>query len=108
MPLGLPISARGGGFDLRHAAGEAADSLEVAYSTDQPTTLVALVRAAFRIGVIGQLALATTTQTASPSAHRLAACPATALPPPNDIRNSTETQLEVASTRPLTCNAIAP
>jgi DNA-binding transcriptional LysR family regulator len=52
---------QGGGFDLMHAAGDAADSLNVAYLTDQPTTLVALVRAAFGIGVISQLALATTT-----------------------------------------------
>ena len=51
----------GGGFDLRHAAGEAAESLNIAYLTDQPSTLVALVRAAFGIGVISQLALATTT-----------------------------------------------
>ena len=52
----------GGGFDLRHAAGEAAaDSLNIAYLTDQPSTLVSLVRAAFGIGVISQLALATTT-----------------------------------------------
>jgi DNA-binding transcriptional LysR family regulator len=58
-PSGSPSD--GGGFDLRHAAGEAADSLNIAYLTDQPTTLVALVRAAFGIGVISQLALATTT-----------------------------------------------
>jgi DNA-binding transcriptional LysR family regulator len=50
----------GGGFDLRHAAGEAADGLNIVYLTDQPATLVALVRAAFGIGVISQLALATT------------------------------------------------
>jgi DNA-binding transcriptional LysR family regulator len=50
----------GGGFDLRHAAGEAADSLDIAYLTDQPSTLVSLVRAAFGIGIISQLALATT------------------------------------------------
>jgi len=58
-PSGSPDE--GGGFDLMHAAGEAADSLNIAYLTDQPTTLVALVRAAFGIGVISQLALATTT-----------------------------------------------
>jgi DNA-binding transcriptional LysR family regulator len=51
----------GGGFDLRHAVGDAADSLDIAYLTDQPSTLVSLVRAAFGIGVISQLALATTT-----------------------------------------------
>jgi DNA-binding transcriptional LysR family regulator len=50
----------GGGFDLRHAAGEAAEALNIVYLTDQPATLVALVRAAFGIGVISQLALATT------------------------------------------------
>jgi LysR family transcriptional regulator, carnitine catabolism transcriptional activator len=61
--IGNPSGSRedGGGFDLRHAAGEAADSLNIVYLTDQPTTLVALVRAAFGIGVISQLALATTT-----------------------------------------------
>jgi len=61
--IGNPSGSRedGGGFDLRHAAGEAADSLNIAYLTDQPSTLVSLVRAAFGIGVISQLALATTT-----------------------------------------------
>jgi DNA-binding transcriptional LysR family regulator len=61
--IGNPSGDReaGGGFDLRHAAGEAADLLNVAYLTDQPSTLVSLVRAAFGIGVISQLALATTT-----------------------------------------------
>src|SRR5258707_8791054 len=60
--IGNPSGGRdeGGGFDLRHAAGDAADTLNVAYLTDQPTTLVALVRAAFGVGVISQLALATT------------------------------------------------
>jgi LysR family transcriptional regulator, carnitine catabolism transcriptional activator len=58
-PSGSPDD--GGGFDLRHAAGEAAESLNIAYLTDHPTTLVALVRAAFGVGVISQLALATTT-----------------------------------------------
>jgi DNA-binding transcriptional LysR family regulator len=59
--IGNPSGSRdeGGGFDLRHAAGDAADTLSVAYLTDQPTTLVALVRAAFGVGVISQLALAT-------------------------------------------------
>jgi LysR family transcriptional regulator, carnitine catabolism transcriptional activator len=67
----------GGGFDLRRAAGEAADELNIVYLTDQPATLVALVRAAFGIGVISQLALATTPtdgiavrQIDSPSAFR--------------------------------------
>jgi DNA-binding transcriptional LysR family regulator len=61
--IGNPSGDRedGGGFDLRHVAGEAADLLNVAYLTDQPSTLVSLVRAAFGIGVISQLALATTT-----------------------------------------------
>jgi LysR family carnitine catabolism transcriptional activator len=61
--IGNPSGTRedGGGFDLRHAAGEAADSLNIAYLTDQPSTLVSLVRAAFGVGVISQLALATTT-----------------------------------------------
>src|SRR5258707_15833597 len=60
--IGNPGGSRdeGGGFDLRHAAGDAAETLNVAYLTDQPTTLVALVRAAFGVGVISQLALATT------------------------------------------------
>jgi len=58
-PSGEPRSR--GRFDLRHVAGEAADLLNVAYLTDQPSTLVSLVRAAFGIGVISQLALATTT-----------------------------------------------
>jgi LysR family transcriptional regulator, carnitine catabolism transcriptional activator len=61
--IGNPSGSRedGGGFDLRHVAGEAADALNIAYLTDQPSTLVSLVRAAFGIGVISQLALATTT-----------------------------------------------
>jgi DNA-binding transcriptional LysR family regulator len=61
--IGNPSGSRedGGGFDLRHAAGDGADSLNIAYLTDQPSTLVSLVRAAFGIGVISQLALATTT-----------------------------------------------
>src|SRR4029079_7303060 len=61
--IGNPSGSRedGGGFDLRHAAGEAADLLNVVYLTDQPSTLVALVRAAIGIGVISQLALSTTT-----------------------------------------------
>jgi LysR family transcriptional regulator, carnitine catabolism transcriptional activator len=58
-PSGNPED--GGGFDLRHAAGEAVDSLNIVYLTDQPSTLVSLVRAAFGVGVISQLALATTT-----------------------------------------------
>jgi LysR family transcriptional regulator, carnitine catabolism transcriptional activator len=60
--IGNPAGSEedGGGFDLRHAAGEAASAMSVAYLTDQPATLVALVHAAFGIGVISQLALGTT------------------------------------------------
>ncbi|GAA2331502.1 LysR family transcriptional regulator [Dactylosporangium salmoneum] len=50
----------GGGFDVRNTLGEAAGRANIVYLTDQPTTLVALVRAAFGIGVINRLALATT------------------------------------------------
>jgi sugar lactone lactonase YvrE len=50
----------GGGFDLRHMLGEHATRADIAYLTDHPTTLVALVRSAFGIGVISQLALYTT------------------------------------------------
>jgi len=54
--IGNPSGSRedGGGFDLLHAAGDAADSLNIAYLTDQPSTLVSLVRADFGIGVISQ------------------------------------------------------
>jgi LysR family transcriptional regulator, carnitine catabolism transcriptional activator len=52
--------ADGGGFDLRNALGEAAAHADIAYLTDQPTTLVALVRSAFGIGIINRLALQTT------------------------------------------------
>jgi LysR family carnitine catabolism transcriptional activator len=67
----------GGGFDLRNTLGEAAGRAGIAYLTDQPTTLVALVRAAFGIGVINRLALQTTSTEGltirtidSPTAHR--------------------------------------
>jgi DNA-binding transcriptional LysR family regulator len=67
----------GGGFDLRNALGEAAARADVSYLTDQPATLVALVRSAFGIGVINRLALQTTSIEGlvvrtidSPSAHR--------------------------------------
>jgi LysR family transcriptional regulator, carnitine catabolism transcriptional activator len=50
----------GGGFDLRNALGDEAARADVAYLTDQPATLVALVRAAFGIGIINRLALETT------------------------------------------------
>jgi DNA-binding transcriptional LysR family regulator len=49
----------GGGFDLRHAIGDAASSMTIAYLSDQPATVVALVRGAFGVGVISQLALVT-------------------------------------------------
>jgi DNA-binding transcriptional LysR family regulator len=52
--------ADGGGFDLRNALGEAAARADIAYLTDQPATLVALVRSAFGIGIINRLALETT------------------------------------------------
>jgi DNA-binding transcriptional LysR family regulator len=65
--LGFPLIGNpsgteedGGGFDLRRAFGERASQCQIAYLTDQPATLVALVRAAFGIGVISQLALSTT------------------------------------------------
>ena len=67
----------GGGFDVRNTLGEAATRANIAYLTDQPATLVALVRAAFGIGVINRLALHTTSTEgltirtiASPTAHR--------------------------------------
>jgi len=67
----------GGGFDLRNALGEEAARADVAYLTDQPATLVALVRSAFGIGIINRLALQTTSIDGlvvrtidSPSAHR--------------------------------------
>ncbi|MEV6012978.1 LysR family transcriptional regulator [Streptomyces sp. NPDC051976] len=50
----------GGGFDLRNALGDLSGRANIAYLTDQPATLVALVRAAFGIGVINRLALQTT------------------------------------------------
>jgi DNA-binding transcriptional LysR family regulator len=50
----------GGGFDLRHMLGEHVPKADIAYLTDHPTTLVALVRSAFGIGIINQLALQTT------------------------------------------------
>jgi len=67
----------GGGFDLRNALGETAARADIAYLTDQPATLVALVRSAFGIGIINRLALRTTNIDGlavrtidSPSAHR--------------------------------------
>jgi LysR family carnitine catabolism transcriptional activator len=60
--IGNPSGAEedGGGFDLRRAFGERGSQCQIAYLTDQPATLVALVRAAFGIGVISELALSTT------------------------------------------------
>lgn len=77
--IGNPSGAEsdGGGFDLRNSLGEAAGSAVIAYLTDQPATLVALVRSGFGVGVINRLALATTDTRglairaiASPAAHR--------------------------------------
>jgi LysR family transcriptional regulator, carnitine catabolism transcriptional activator len=67
----------GGGFDLRNALGEASGRADIGYLTDQPTTLVALVRSAFGVGVINRLALQTTSNEGltirtikSPTAYR--------------------------------------
>jgi LysR family carnitine catabolism transcriptional activator len=82
--LGRPLignpagpEADGGGFDLRHMLGEHVARADIAYLTDHPTTLLALVRSAFGIGVINQLALHTTSteglavrRIESPTAHR--------------------------------------
>jgi LysR family carnitine catabolism transcriptional activator len=60
--IGNPAGSEedGGGFDLRHALGDSVGRANIAYLTDQPATLVALVRSAFGIGVINRLALHTT------------------------------------------------
>jgi DNA-binding transcriptional LysR family regulator len=77
--IGNPAGSEeeGGGFDLRNTLGEAAGRANIAYLTDQPATLVALVRAAFGVGVINRLALETTSTEGltirtidSPTAHR--------------------------------------
>ncbi|MFC1442259.1 LysR family transcriptional regulator [Streptacidiphilus sp. N1-10] len=77
--IGNPAGSEeeGGGFDLRNSLGEDAARADIAYLTDQPATLVALVRSAFGIGVVNRLALETTstegltTRTIdSPTAHR--------------------------------------
>jgi len=77
--IGNPAGSEedGGGFDVRNALGEAAAQADIAYVTDQPTTLVALVRSAFGIGVINRLALQTTSNEGltirtieSPTAYR--------------------------------------
>lgn len=67
----------GGGFDLRRALGDRAGEADIAFLTDQPATLVALVRSGFGVGVINRLALTTTSieglkvcQIASPTASR--------------------------------------
>lgn len=59
--IGNPAGSEedGGGFDVRNTLGEAAGRANIAYLTDQPATLVALVRAAFGIGIINRLALQT-------------------------------------------------
>ena len=51
----------GGGFDLRRTLGEEVGNANIAYLTDQPTTLVALVRSVFGVGIINRLALQTAT-----------------------------------------------
>jgi len=70
----------GGGFDLRNTLGAAAARADIAYLTDQPATLVALVRSAFGIGVINRLALRTASTEGlvvrtidSPAAYRVVA-----------------------------------
>jgi LysR family carnitine catabolism transcriptional activator len=77
--IGNPAGSaqEGGGFDVRNALGEAAARADIAYLTDQPSTLVALVRSAFGIGIINRLALCTMSIDGlvvrtidSPSAHR--------------------------------------
>jgi LysR family carnitine catabolism transcriptional activator len=77
--IGNPAGSEedGGGFDVRNTLGEAAGRANIAYLTDQPATLVALVRAAFGIGLINRLALQTTSTEGltiraidSPTAHR--------------------------------------
>jgi DNA-binding transcriptional LysR family regulator len=67
----------GGGFELLHVFGDSARTAHVAYLTDQPATLVALVRSAFGIGIIAELALRPTStegltvrQIESPTAFR--------------------------------------
>ncbi len=74
-PSGTEIN--GGGFDLRNSLGGYAESAVIAYLTDQPTTLVALVRSGFGVGVINRLALETTSMQGlairaidSPTAYR--------------------------------------
>jgi DNA-binding transcriptional LysR family regulator len=80
--IGNPAGSEedGGGFDLRNTLGEAACRADIAYLTDQPTTLVALVRSAFGVGVINRLALQTTSTEGltirtidSPTAYRVVA-----------------------------------
>jgi LysR family carnitine catabolism transcriptional activator len=77
--IGNPAGSEedGGGFDLRHMLGEYESKADIAYLTDHPATLIALVRSAFGIGIINQLALETTTtdgltvrRIESPTAHR--------------------------------------
>ncbi|WP_146088459.1 LysR family transcriptional regulator [Actinacidiphila yanglinensis] len=77
--IGNPAGSEeeGGGFDLRHMLGECESKADIAYLTDHPATLIALVRSAFGIGVINQLAVQTTPidglavrRIKSPTAHR--------------------------------------
>ncbi|HET6297310.1 MAG TPA: LysR family transcriptional regulator [Kribbella sp.] len=67
----------GGGFDLRRVLGAEVGRANIAYVTDQPATLAALVRSGFGIGVINTLAMTTTSADdlvsrpiESPTAHR--------------------------------------
>lgn len=69
--------AAGGGFDLRRVLGARAPRATVAYLTDQPATLAALVRSGFGVGVINRLAMNTTgtgglviRRIDAPAAHR--------------------------------------
>jgi LysR family transcriptional regulator, carnitine catabolism transcriptional activator len=80
--IGNPAGSaeHGGGFDLRNTLGEAAGRADIVYLTDQPATLVALVRSAFGIGIINRLALRTTSIEGlavrtidSPTAYRVVA-----------------------------------
>ncbi|MFJ4411027.1 MULTISPECIES: LysR family transcriptional regulator [unclassified Streptomyces] len=77
--IGNPAGSEeeGGGYDLRHMLGEYESKADIAYLTDHPATLIALVRSAFGIGIINQLAVETTTtdgltvrRIESPTAHR--------------------------------------
>jgi len=57
--IGNPADAGddGGGFGLLRSLGDGTSGTEVAYVTDQPAMLVALVRSRFGVGLINRLAL---------------------------------------------------